>query len=84
MLLLIGIIELFRLIYVHSNPKEYNYEQTLEGKEDFFFIFVEPCIIIQLIRTTNVMQHVAFVFITLCGSTLHVSGALCTHHHECI
>ena len=37
-----------------------------------------------LIRTTNVMQHVAFVFITLCGSTLHVSGALCTHHQECI
>ena len=22
------------------------------------------------------MQHVAFVFITFCGSTLHVSGAL--------
>ena len=47
-------------------------------------IFVGPCIITQLIRTTNVMQHVAFVFITLCGSTLHVSGALCTHHQECI
>ena len=27
-------------------------------------IFVGPCIIIQLIKTTNVMQHVAFVFIT--------------------
>ena len=26
-------------------------------------IFVGPCIIIQLMRTTNVMQHVAFVFI---------------------
>ena len=38
----------------------------------------------KLIGTTNVMQHVAFVFITLCGSTLHVSGALCTHHQECI
>ena len=30
------------------------------------------------------MQHTAFVFITLCVSTLHVSGALCTHHQECI
>ena len=39
---------------------------------------------VQVIRTTNVMQHVAFVFITLFGSTLHVSGALCTHHQECI
>ena len=39
---------------------------------------------IQLIRTTNMMQHVTFVFIMLCGSTLHVSGALCTHHQECI
>ena len=29
------------------------------------------------------MQHVAFVFITLCGITLHVSGALCAHHQEC-
>ena len=38
----------------------------------------------QTSQTTNVMQHVAFVFITLCGSTLHVSGALCTHHQECI
>ena len=38
----------------------------------------------QLIRTTNVMQHVTFVVITFCGSTLHVSGALCTHHQECI
>ena len=53
-------------------------------KEQLHLIFVGPCIIIQLIRTTNVMQHVAFVFITLCGSTLQVSGALCTHHQECI
>ena len=42
------------------------------------------CCLLILIRTTNVMQLVAFVFITLCGSTVHVSGALCTHHQECI
>ena len=35
-------------------------------------------------RTTNVMQLVAFVFIMFYSSTLHVSGALCTHHQECI
>ena len=34
MLLLIGIIKSCKLNYVLSNPKEYNYEQTIEGKED--------------------------------------------------
>ena len=66
---------------LHTSHKMYKHR---EGQFDIFLIFVGPCIIIQLIRTTNVMQHVAFVFITFCGSTLHVLGALCTHHQECI
>ena len=33
------------------------------GKQHFNLIFVGPCIIIQLISTTNMMQHVAFVLL---------------------
>jgi hypothetical protein len=31
--MLLGIIKLRKLNYVPNNPKEYNYEQTIEGKE---------------------------------------------------
>ena len=46
-------------------------------------IFVGPCIIAQLIKeqrdaTCSICLYYA------CGSTVHVSGALCTHHQECI
>ena len=71
-------------LYFHNEDKAHKALHCQSTTVIIYLIFVGPCIIIQLIRTTNVMQHVAFVFITFCGSTLHVSGALCTHHQECI
>ena len=48
-------------------------------------IIVDPCIIIQLIsNATNVKQLGAILFFAHEKSTLHVSGALCTHHQECL
>jgi hypothetical protein len=46
-------------------------------------MFDFPCIVSQYIKRTNAMQ-LGSMFFSNCNITLHVSDAICVHHHEYI
>jgi hypothetical protein len=47
-----------------------------------YFTFTVPCITNQILWVSNEMQQLAVSILFHCMISLHVSGALCTHHQE--